>query len=128
MESDSEGGTLATHDRAETDSLSMRNLETHNRADYDSPALDVIAALGVSPAVRRPMSASEGELATIEERLLRDINIVYCRRCLKGFSCSPSSDVQEVNEVTASAVIPLQSCCVVIIDSGATRQICCLSD
>jgi hypothetical protein len=110
-ESDSNGGIL--------------DLETHDRATTDCHALDVAAAPGKSSAELRPMSVCEGgpELAAIDEELLRDINIVLCETCIKGRVCTPSSDVKEVNaEAASSAVGPLHSRCLIIIDSGATRH------
>ena len=102
-------------------------LETSEEALSDSIAPDVVAALGKSYADRwRPMSVGEGshdpELAAIDEKLLRDINIVLCETCGKGRACTPSSDVKEVYAGAASNVVPLQPRCLVIVDSGATRH------
>jgi len=130
-ESDSKSSSSEAHCQATRDVLLMGTSDTHDRTDRGSPALDVTAALGASHAVRRPIMRNSGyqgpddsELdACIEERLLRYIIIIVrCRRCHKGSSCMPSSDVQAVDNVAASAVVPLQSHCVIIIDSGATRH------
>ena len=71
---DSKGSSPEAHDRAchAMYLLSMCAMDTHDRVDCDSPALDVTAALGVSHAVR-PMSdcsdqgSDDSALAAIEE-------------------------------------------------------------